>query len=577
MELRDQPYKENMRHEEQLIYIDPDEEITAIIDRLRQTDASMIRLVVPKGALILQSLVSLKLLKREADQLKKRIALVTQDPIGERLAPQAELAVFRKPKDSQPVVAAPYETSFEEETELAPEVEPEEVPEGLSVHHYEPLVPASDSEASEEASQADDADEPQGISNDDQVDASQRLPNAAAKALGRRQPSGRGKKFFMFLVILGGVGLLAWLVFMEFAPRAVIAMTLSTEPLEQAVVVKADLSMTDIDLSNAKIPAERQETQLEVAREAPATGKKQIGEKATVSLSLYNYWDSNPQSIVAGTQLIASDGTPFQTLESVTIPGASTTLSQGKIVTTPGKVNVVARAEQAGTAANGKSGTFTIPSLPTVRQDKIYGESVNPSAGGTSREVTIVTSNDINSLKNAAQAAFRDEGKAKLVEASDRHLLDGAIEYTITQESASAAVDAEAETIRYTVTGTLRALLFDDSQLKDAALAILTRTVPSGRTVILRDSDTLSAAAENIVQDPGTMDLKVTIATHTALALELEDVAGSVTGLGFAEAESRLRETAGITDVTITSRPRWLKSLPKRPGQIEIVINYAVE
>jgi len=67
------------------LYIDVDEEITSIVDRLRKAQAPEIIVVAPKRALLIQSLVNLKLLKKEADRRKKRLIIVTQDRIGKKL------------------------------------------------------------------------------------------------------------------------------------------------------------------------------------------------------------------------------------------------------------------------------------------------------------------------------------------------------------------------------------------------------------------------------------------------------------------------------------------------------------
>jgi len=59
------------------IYIEPDEEITSVIDKLTSAASAQVILVVPKEATILQGLVNLKLLKMEAKKLSKEIAIVT--------------------------------------------------------------------------------------------------------------------------------------------------------------------------------------------------------------------------------------------------------------------------------------------------------------------------------------------------------------------------------------------------------------------------------------------------------------------------------------------------------------------
>jgi len=78
---------------DQTFYIDVDEEISSVIDRLRKSVATENFFVVPKRALFVQSIINLKLLKREADNLGKRIILVTQDEYGINMAQKAGLEV----------------------------------------------------------------------------------------------------------------------------------------------------------------------------------------------------------------------------------------------------------------------------------------------------------------------------------------------------------------------------------------------------------------------------------------------------------------------------------------------------
>jgi len=82
------------------IYIDIDEEITSVIDRMRKAEAVEVIIVAPKRALLLQSLVNLKLLKKESDRRKRRIMIVTQDKIGKKLIEKAGILVQGKVDDS---------------------------------------------------------------------------------------------------------------------------------------------------------------------------------------------------------------------------------------------------------------------------------------------------------------------------------------------------------------------------------------------------------------------------------------------------------------------------------------------
>lgn len=83
----------------QTFYIDIDEEITSIIERLRKSAAREVVIVVPKRALLIQSIINLKLLKKEADELSKEIIIVTQDKLGRLLVEKTGIAVEQKLND----------------------------------------------------------------------------------------------------------------------------------------------------------------------------------------------------------------------------------------------------------------------------------------------------------------------------------------------------------------------------------------------------------------------------------------------------------------------------------------------
>ncbi len=74
-------------------YIDIDEEIISAVSRLRNSGQSENVFIFPKRALILQSIVNLRLLEREAKKLGKKIIVVSQDDAGRKLAEKAGLQV----------------------------------------------------------------------------------------------------------------------------------------------------------------------------------------------------------------------------------------------------------------------------------------------------------------------------------------------------------------------------------------------------------------------------------------------------------------------------------------------------
>ncbi|MDP3957711.1 MAG: hypothetical protein Q8Q10_04390 [bacterium] len=73
----------------QTFYIESDEEIISVIGRLRKSSAEENVFVFPKRALVLQSIINLRLFQREAQKLGKKIIIVSQDEVGKMLAEKA--------------------------------------------------------------------------------------------------------------------------------------------------------------------------------------------------------------------------------------------------------------------------------------------------------------------------------------------------------------------------------------------------------------------------------------------------------------------------------------------------------
>ena len=78
------------------IYLEPDEEIISVIDRLTQTKSKEINFVVPAGAQICQNSINLKLLKREADSLGKELTLFVPDDLKAEVAEKVGFTVKRE-------------------------------------------------------------------------------------------------------------------------------------------------------------------------------------------------------------------------------------------------------------------------------------------------------------------------------------------------------------------------------------------------------------------------------------------------------------------------------------------------
>ncbi len=75
-------------------YIEIDEEVTSVIDRLRGSQQVENIFVVPAAAILLQSVVNVRLLLQEAQRQEKAISIVTADEHAQKLVQKVGIPVY---------------------------------------------------------------------------------------------------------------------------------------------------------------------------------------------------------------------------------------------------------------------------------------------------------------------------------------------------------------------------------------------------------------------------------------------------------------------------------------------------
>ncbi len=73
------------------LYIDVNEEITGILERIRSEEADDIVLAVPKDAMLIQGVINLKLLKKEVEKMNKTLIIATNDKYARKVIERLEI------------------------------------------------------------------------------------------------------------------------------------------------------------------------------------------------------------------------------------------------------------------------------------------------------------------------------------------------------------------------------------------------------------------------------------------------------------------------------------------------------
>ncbi len=130
-----------------------------------------------------------------------------------------------------------------------------------------------------------------------------------------------------------------------------------------------------------------------------SNGEKQVEEKASGKIAIFNAQSTAPQKLIANTRFEDSDGLIFRIKDSVTVPGKTT---KG-----PGRVDVTVYADQIGNKYNIGLSDFTIPGFKgDPRYKTFYGRSVTAMVGGFSGVQKMVSDEDKAKADSDMKAAL---------------------------------------------------------------------------------------------------------------------------------------------------------------------------
>jgi hypothetical protein len=548
------------------IYVDIDDEITGIIDKVQNSSGKVVALVLPKRAAVFQSIVNMKLLKRAGDAGKKNLVLITSEAGLLPLAGASGIHVA-KTLNSKPEI--PVSPDMDEDDEEVDEDEAEELADDDA-----PLDTAAPVGALAAAKAADDGVETLTLDDEDlppeEAEAPKSKDFAPPKAKKDKKLKVPDFDRFRLLLILGGLALILLIFFMIFAvkvlPKATISIKTDATSLDTTVPLNLSTTATKLDEAENTVPAKLAQQQKTYTQQVPTTGQKNNGNKASGTIVLTNCSQQDDDITIPAGSSFSSNGNTFITQKSVSLPPSSFNNSHSKCTSSP-SASVDILALYGGTAYNDAT-SFTAGSP--------YGgvTGKGSTSGGTDSIVQSVNQNDITSAKNKIQAASDNDMKKTLKGnlSKDNYY---AIEATYSSgtptvtNSANVGEVANNVTVTETVTYTMFGVHKKDLQ-KLAANAIKEQIDTSKQSILDDGVDSASYNADNITATGG----KVTMTSSATAGPDLDTNSIKQNSLGKkpAEVKSNLETYPGVKNVDVKLSPFWVGSVPGKTSKIKVVI-----
>ena len=538
------------------IYVDVDDEITALIDKINDTKERIIALVLPKRATMLQSIVNMKLLKRSADDANKKLVLITSEANILPLAGATGLYVA-KTLQSKPVIpTVPEEKADDHEEDV----------EDIEIDKTAPIG-ALTGEAEDEIETAEIPEEPDDKATD-KADKKAKYPK-------------KNKKFkipnfnkFRLKVILGVVLLLlligGWVAAAKILPKAEILVKTNTTSFTKDLSITASPDLASVDSEKEIVPAKVEELQKQDSETSQASGEQNVGKKATGTLTLTNCIDDGKSHTVPKGTSFSKDGKTFLTDKSVELGSAYFYNGECKSSDLPpgfGAVkDVDATAAEGGSDYNIKKGSYA----SSIAGINAYGSDMK---GGTDKVIKIVSQNDIDKAKQQLREKT-SEGTVEDLQALLRG--QGYVPFESTYEAGEPKVEVsveagtEADSVTVTSTTTYKMAGAQKSAIEAIIKQASQEDIDSQLQSVTDSGIDKATIRVSEARPDGTYALSVETIVTAGPEINEQNLLQEILGKKLGETQSIIRGKAGVSDVEVNYSPFWVHSTPNNPDKVTI-------
>ena len=360
-----------------------------------------------------------------------------------------------------------------------------------------------------------------------------------------------------------------------FLVKATVTIFVEPRISENVTEVIADSKATTFDEAKKIIPATTTEVTVSGSGKDVASGTKQIGDPAKGRVVIYNLTDGRV-SFSQGSVLTATGGKKFTLDTSVQIASQSSSVGADyQEVKTPGKTDSIGvTASVVGPESNLLAGTEML--LGNYNKSQVVARVEEALSGGTSKNVTVVTSDDQKKLK----AKVTDELKTKAEEEiqkklpSDSKIVAEAISAIDGKYTFNKDVNDVANEFSLQASIKFKGTSYSEPDLRTIVSKLVQTTIPEGFEMNLQDAQT---QADIVKVDPknGTLTFKAKFIAKLLPKYDIDKLKEEIKGLttsGAAEKIGVLENAIGSEIKFSPSIPAQIAVLPFLPQNITIIV-----
>ncbi|EKE21513.1 MAG: hypothetical protein ACD_7C00208G0004 [uncultured bacterium] len=590
----------------QIFYIDVDEEVNSIIGKIKKSNSKYNILVIAQGALLMQSAVSLKLIKREIDSLDKKVMMIIRD---ERAASMAEKIGFPVKKSLEDVKglntqAVLKKTDIQANRELNRKESDSLDLSNVADKKNRLINLGSDSfiSAGAIAERKRESDEIKNIKLSEKESVFDKFPedntgndsfleqqeiafkNLFTKSPEQTMPENKDefstnrilKFLWIFAVVI--VILIAGIGAYFFLPSAEVKVFPfnKNENLSLKLNVAEDSGSFGEQNSLINLKTEVIEKESMLSLNFDASGEKgDSNQKARGKMTIYNEFSEASQILVVTTRFLSNDNKLFRLLETVTVPGMA--MKDGKME--PGKIEADIVADEAGEEFNIKEATFTIPGFKgSSKYEKFYAKLEQETKGGGSsgNGLKVVSKSDIESAKfkteEQLKTQLRENIKNSLTE--EKYLLDNAMAYEVVDFSVFPEEGSITENFEYQAKIKIKALVFSAKEMNEKITSFIKANSDQDKFSMELISFENNYGNADIDFSKKTIKMDVNVNAKLRSKIDADKISNSLAGKNRDELSDVVRNYPEISKVEAVISPSFLSnSFPRYPSRIKVTLS----
>ena len=379
------------------------------------------------------------------------------------------------------------------------------------------------------------------------------------------------KRNLVKLISLSGIAVaFIWgLLFigLKVIPKADIKIVAAKTQWSSKNKIVVDKNVATPDLENAVIAGQIFSQKKNLQLFFLASGKKDVAQKATGKIILYNAHSSSPQSLVASTRFRTPEGKIFRLIQSVTVPGAE--VVDDKIQMSSIEIPVI--ADKPGADYNiGPVAKFTIPGFAgSSKFNTFFGESKTSMTGGFIGEIAYPTNDDIKKAKEVGASTLEEAIKDLLIAQlpKDFKLIEGALAFKLLKQAVEADVNDEGK-FSVLSEADARAIVFQEQDILKVFSDKIHKDV--GPDFEIRDYS-LNYEAPQISLEKGQMSVLLDYQSTLAKKIDVESLKKKVAGKSESELKTIIFSVAGLASAKISLWPFWVREVTENTSRINII------